>query len=62
MTDLEAMVLRDGKREKRVSPVQIGIADDDLFTDREYDVLLHASIPVPSEKRKNGKIGKREMS
>ena len=62
VTDLEAMVLRDGKREKKVSPVQIGIADDDLFTDRKYDVLLHASIPVPSEKRKNGKIGKREMS
>lgn len=62
VTDLDAMVLRDGKREKRVSPVQIGIADDDLFAHREYDVLLHASIPVPSGKRENGKIGKREMS
>ena len=51
VTDLDAMVLHDGKREKRVSPVQIGIADDDLFAHREYEVLLHASIPVPSEKR-----------
>ena len=51
VTDLDAMVLRDGKSEKRVSPVQIGIADDDLFAHREYEVLLHASIPVPSEKR-----------
>lgn len=49
------------REEKKVSPVQIGIADDNLFTDREYDVLLHASIPVPSGKRENGKIGKREV-
>ncbi len=44
VTDVDELLLFDGKKTIRVAHVAVGIADAGLMENREYDLILHASF------------------
>ena len=53
---LESMIIYDGKRKIKVSPAQVGIADPGIFEQKEYDLILHASLLTePGRKKAEGR-------
>lgn len=44
VTDVDELLLFDGKKTTRVAHVAVGIADEGLLENREYDFILHASF------------------
>lgn len=44
VTDVDEMLLFDGKKATRIGHVAVGIADAGLMKNREYDFILHASF------------------
>ncbi len=44
VTDVDELLLFDGRKTTRVAHVAVGIADEGLLENREYDFILHASI------------------
>lgn len=44
VTDVDELLLFDGRRTIRTAHVAVGIADSALMEDREYDFILHASF------------------
>lgn len=43
VTDVDELILHDGKERVRISHAAIGIADPGLLEPKEYDLILHAS-------------------
>lgn len=41
---VEELRIRDGRRERKVGPAAIGIANPGLLEQKEYDMILHASL------------------
>lgn len=44
VTDVDEMVLQDGIHKHKLKTVAIGIAGQGLLEDKEYDLILHASL------------------
>ncbi len=44
VADVDALVLTDGKKERRYGKTAIGIADEGLLEGKEYDLILHTSM------------------
>lgn len=44
VTDVDKLQIMDGKQMKSIPHVAIGIASEGLLEDKEYDLILHASI------------------
>lgn len=44
VTDVDELLLFDGRKTTRVAHVAVGIADVGLMENREYDLILHASF------------------
>lgn len=46
VTNVDELILFHGKREVHMKRMAIGIADEGLLEDKEYDLILHASIGI----------------
>lgn len=44
VTNIDELLVFDGKKEIRMEHAAVGIAPEDLFTDKEYTLILHASV------------------
>ena len=44
MMDVDEMILQDGRQMRRYEHMAVGIAQKGLLEDKEYDLILHASL------------------
>lgn len=42
--DVDEMILQDGRQMRRYEHMAVGIAQKGLLEDKEYDLILHASL------------------
>lgn len=46
VTDVDELLLQDGNKSVRMEHIAIGVADQGLLEDKEYDLILHASMGI----------------